>query len=161
MKIKQKLTLSYLVIAAITSLVGVINYKNIETINQDFQTVSEGTIPTNSALKDLKNSGSKIIAATSEYSTISARSKVLAPAPEINAALLEEEEEVKQGFLAYDLALNLYKSVPENLSADKKGALSQIKSAGASLKANSLKLIEVQKTSNDPQKFLEQKGVVA
>ena len=157
MKIKQKLTLSYLAIAAVTSLVGVINYKNIETINQDFQTVSEGTIPTNSALKDLKNSGSKIIAATSEYSTISARSKVLAPAPEIDAALLEEEEEVKQGFLAYDLALNLYKSVPENLSADKKGALSQIKAAGASLKANSLKLIEVQKTSNDPQKFLEQK----
>ena len=157
MKIKQKLTLSYLAIAAITCLVGVINYKNIETINQDFQAVSEGTIPTNSALKDLKNSGSKIIAATSEYTTISARSKVLAPTPEINAALLEEEEEVKEGFLAYDFALDLYKSVPENLSADKKGALTQIQSAGASLKANSLKLIEVQKTSNDPQKFFEQK----
>ena len=111
MKIKQKLTLSYLAIAAITCLVGVINYKNIETINQDFQAVSEGTIPTNSALKDLKNSGSKIIAATSEYTTISARSKVLAPTPEINAALLEEEEEVKEGFLAYDFALDLYKSV--------------------------------------------------
>ena len=37
--------------------------------------------------------------------------------------LLEEEEEVKEGFLAYDFALDLYKSVPENLSADKKGAL--------------------------------------
>lgn len=157
MKIKQKLTLSYLAIAAITSLVGVINYNNIEIINQDFQTVSEGTIPTNSALKDLKNSGSKIIAATSEYTTISARTKVLTPTPEINAALLEEEEEVKEGFLAYDFALALYKSVPENLSADKKSALTQIQDAGASLKANSLKLIEVQKTSNDPQKFFEQK----
>jgi CHASE3 domain sensor protein len=123
MKIKQKLILSYLAIAAITSLVGVINYKNIETINQDFQAVSEGTIPTNSALKKLKNSGLRIISATAEYTTISARTKVLPLTPEINAALLEEEEEVNEGFLAYDSALALYKSVPENLSADKKGAL--------------------------------------
>ncbi|WP_434685938.1 ATP-binding protein [Pseudanabaena minima] len=157
MKIKQKLVLSYLAITAISSLVGVISYKNIETINQDFQAVSEGTIPTNSALKDLKNSGSKIIAATSEYTTISARSKILPLTTEINAALLEEEEEVKEGFLAYDIALNQYKSIPENLSADKLNALTQIKAAGESLKANSLKLIEVQKTSNDPQKFFEQK----
>jgi signal transduction histidine kinase/CheY-like chemotaxis protein/HAMP domain-containing protein len=128
-------------------------------ISQDFQAVSEGTIPSNSALKDLKISGSKMIAATSEYTTISARTKGIISSSKINDALLEEEEELKEGFKKYDLALSLYKSIPENLSADKNSTLSQIQSAGESLKANSLKLIEVQKTSNDPQKFFEQKEV--
>ena len=159
MKIKQKLILSYLAIAATTSIVGVISYKNIETISQDFQAVSEGTIPSNSALKDLKISGSKMIAATSEYTAISARTKGLISNPQINDALLEEEEELKEGFKKYDVALSLYKSIPENLSADENSTLSQIQAAGESLKANSLKLIEVQKTSNDPQKFFEQKEV--
>ena len=159
MKIKQKLILSYLAIAATTSIVGVISYKNIETISQDFQAVSEGTIPSNSALKDLKISGSKMIAATSEYTAISARTKGLISNSQINDALLEEEEELKEGFKKYDVALSLYKSIPENLSADKSSTLSQIQAAGESLKANSLKLIEVQKTSNDPQKFFEQKEV--
>ena len=159
MKIKQKLILSYLAIAATTSIVGVISYKNIETISQDFQAVSEGTIPSNSALKDLKISGSKMITATSEYTAISARTKGLISSSKINDALLEEEEELKEGFKKYDVALSLYKSIPENLSADKSSTLSQIQAAGESLKANSLKLIEVQKTSNDPQKFFEQKEV--
>ena len=159
MKIKRKLILSYLAIAATTSIVGVISYKNMETISQDFQAVSEGTIPSNSALKDLKISGSKMIAATSEYTTISARTKGIISSSKINDALLEEEEELKEGFKKYDLALSLYKSIPENLSADKSSTLSEIQAAGESLKANSLKLIEVQKTSNDPQKFFEQKEV--
>ena len=159
MKIKQKLILSYLAIAATTSIVGVISYKNIETISQDFQAVSEGTIPSNSALKDLKISGSKMITATSEYTAISARTKGLISNSQINDALLEEEEELKEGFKKYDVALSLYKSIPENLSADENSTLSQIQAAGESLKANSLKLIEVQKTSNDPQKFFEQKEV--
>ncbi len=157
MKIKQKLILSYLAIATTTSLVGLVGYKSMETVNQDFQSVSEGTLPTTSALKDLKNSGSKIIASTSEYIAISSRTKILTPTPEISAALLREEKEVKAGFLKYDLALNLYESIPENLSADKKSTLTQIQSAGESLKANSLKSIEVQKTSTNPQKFFEQK----
>jgi signal transduction histidine kinase/CheY-like chemotaxis protein/HAMP domain-containing protein len=157
MKIRQKLILGYLAIATSTGLVGVVGYKSMETISQDFQDVSEKTLPTTAALKDLKISGTKIIASTSEYISISARTKVLTPTSEIKATLLEEEEEVKEGFLKYDAALNLYKSVPENLSADKQNILTQIESTGKALKANSLKLIEVQKVSTDPSKFLIQK----
>jgi signal transduction histidine kinase/CheY-like chemotaxis protein/HAMP domain-containing protein len=157
MKIRQKLILGYLAIATSTALVGVVGYKSMETISQDFQDVSDTTLPTIAALKDLKISGTKIIASTSEYISISARTKVLTPTSEIKAALLEEEEEVKGGFLKYDAALNLYKSVPENSSADKQNTLTQIESAGKALKANSLKLIEVQKVSTDPSKFLAQK----
>jgi signal transduction histidine kinase/ActR/RegA family two-component response regulator/methyl-accepting chemotaxis protein len=157
MKIRQKLILGYLAIATSTGLVGVVGYRSMETINQDFQAVSEKTLPTIAALKDLKISGAKIIASTSEYIAISARTKVLTPTPEIKAALLEEEEEVKEGFLKYDAALNLYKSVPENLSADKQNTLAQIESSAKALKANSLKLIEVQKVSTNPLKFFDQK----
>jgi len=157
MKIKQKLILSYLSIATFTALVGIVGYRCINVINQDFQAVSEESIPNTSALKDLKYAGAKIISATSEYALISERTKSLPPNPEITAALIEEKEEVEEGFVKYDLALNRYTSAAANFSGDKKITVSPILTAGAALKANSLKMLEAQKANINATKFFELK----
>ena len=103
MKLKFKLILGYLSIATLTSIVGLIGYGNVQVINEDFKIVAERTLPTTAALKDLNIAGLRIISATGEYIMISARTKNLPQTKQIKAALVEEEEEVKEeGILVYD-----------------------------------------------------------
>ena len=158
MNIKTKLILSYLSIASISGLVGVFGYRTIDLLNKDFSTVANRTLPIAIALKELRIHSLKIISATSEYVMIAARTKTSSKTQEIEEALAEEEEEVKEdGIKKYNQAFQRYEALSKGFSPGQLDSLVKIKTAGESLKAQSLGLIAAQKRNASNAEFFRLK----
>lgn len=67
MKLRNKIIVGYLVIAALSGVVGLIGINNVTSIQQDYLAVSTETIPVISDLKELKLAGRDIMSSTSQY----------------------------------------------------------------------------------------------
>jgi signal transduction histidine kinase/CheY-like chemotaxis protein/methyl-accepting chemotaxis protein len=157
MKIKLKLILGYLSIATLTSVVGLVGYNSVEVINQDFQIISEQTLPTTSALKDLKIAALRIIASTSEYLILSTRTKSLPQTKEIKTSLIKEEELCRGGILAYNEAFKRYKSLSVFFTAEQLDSLLKIQTAGEELKVSSLEVVKAEKNNASSTTIFAQK----
>ncbi|MDX1977771.1 MAG: ATP-binding protein [Pseudanabaenaceae cyanobacterium bins.68] len=158
MNIKTKLIIGYLSIASLSSLIALFGYRSIDLLGKDFSIVSNRTLPSTIALKELKIYSLKIISATSEYITIAARSKNLVKAPETKAALAEEEAEVKEdGIKPYDQAFQCYEALSAQFSDAQLDGLVKIKTSGESLKRKSLEMINAQKRNVSDAEFFRLK----
>ncbi|MDA3840282.1 MAG: HAMP domain-containing protein [Patescibacteria group bacterium] len=133
MKIKLMILLGFSLITLMVGMVGWFSYSNSKTVGEMFKGVGEETIPTVSALKDLKSSVLRVLSSTMELSLIKAEKSLDDRAPE-EANSGEEESSgeetegdlIEEGKSKFNDAFNRYETLIQ-LNPSKKELKNEIK----------------------------------
>ncbi|ALC16761.1 putative multi-sensor signal transduction histidine kinase [Desulfuromonas soudanensis] len=158
MKIRCKLTLSFVAISLLTLVVGVLATRMNSTIADEYDKIVDQTLPVIEALDDLKFAGLRIVSSTSEYLMISMK-KDKASGEMTVGQLNEEQELITDGRTAYDRAYSRYESLIECYFAGKSEYLERIRTLGGSLGDLSVRIIRRSKAGADNEEILEIKEV--
>ncbi|HRH42491.1 MAG TPA: ATP-binding protein [Pyrinomonadaceae bacterium] len=168
MKIRTKLILLYLLGASLTSLTAAFVIRSFRIIENDFQIVMEDSVKKIESLRQLERSALRVIASTSEFSSIVAeRSEAENHLTQIKStetsAIIakndndEEMELVNDGLMKYYIHLSEYASLVKNSADDQENYLEEIQSNGNKLAEISSVIINLKKQKISGERILKKK----
>ena len=150
MKIGIKLVSGFLIVAALILIVGYFGISSNKNVQLEFNKVSEQTVPIIKIEGDLKFSGLRIVASTSEFSSISSEAYG-------TEAAQEEKELIKNGKESFDNAFKQYEYLINKFFPDEKEFLENVRVTGQALKDKSDKIIELKEKGISGQEILQAK----
>ena len=139
MRIKSKLLSGYLIMAALTLLVGYIALQTIKVIKTDFDLVAEHILPHVEALENLRFAGLHLVSATSEYGylTLTATNAKM-----VTAAKSREKDQLIRASEAYFEAAKRLQSIDLSFSQEETSIRQNLLAAGEYLLSCSQNLIQ-------------------
>ena len=150
MKIGIKLVSGFLIVAALILIVGYFGISSNKNVQLEFNKVSEQTVPIIKIEGDLRLSGLRIVASTSEFSFISSEAHGI-------EAAQEEKELIKNGKGSFDNAFKQYEYLINKFFPDEKEFLENVRVTGQALKDKSDKIIELKEKGISGQEVLQAK----
>jgi len=162
MRIRKKLTLGYLLVAALVAVVGFLGLQAVRAISLPFDDVSRNSVPMVQVVDGLKFAGTRIVSATSEWALMESERAATAAAKNVKAQLYgaeaEEESEIQSGQLLYETLLKQYEALlKDEATPEAERLFERVRSSGEELQLIANQMVELKKASVSGRMILAKK----
>jgi len=162
MRIRKKLTLGYLLVAALVAVVGFLGLQAVRAISMPFDDVSRNSVPMVQVVDGLKFAGTRIVSATSEWALMESERAATAAAKNVKAQLYGaeagEESEIRSGQLLYETQLKQYEALlKDEATPEAERLFERLRSSGEELQIIANQMVELKKASVSGRTILAKK----
>ncbi|MGK5093471.1 ATP-binding protein [Deltaproteobacteria bacterium TL4] len=154
MKISQKLTLGYVLLALFVGLMLCIVTVILQQIHRAYNEVDEEYFPVILSLENIKYSGLRIVSSTSEFGFITSEMNVTGTD---NLKASHEEELIESGNRIYENFFKKFQVIANQFYPEYNEFINEIETTGGLLQKTSHELIQLKKQGVSGQKILDLK----
>jgi len=144
MKIRSKFLINYISVALLIAVIAFWGVRGINVINNEFNGVTNDTLPLIKALDDLRFAGLRIITSTNEYGFLLAERKA-GKVIDDEDALAFEEQLIASSVTLYQRSFEKYEYIVKKFRKEDQYLVDVLRIAGQEILDTSRELIELKK----------------
>ena len=137
MRLRSVLILSYVFMAILAGLIGVIGIRATKTIHHEFEFVRNDLLPVSDVLDDLRRAGMNISASAADFGLI------MLASPETPVALNAPRKKLTRASFTFVEALLRYEKMVRTLFPEEESFLAEVRTQGSRLQSSTLALMDI------------------
>lgn len=154
MTIRSKLLASYLIVALLSGVGGLIGLGLTRSVDRKISLVANDTLPDLEILQDLRYAGLQVVASTMEYLVLVEKERE-AKRPPSESKHHEEEEHIAAGATLFRTSIDRYWSLVKGEAENDKRLAASIKERGEKLIGTSGEIVDLINAGASPRRLLE------